>query len=179
MIYKKKIIEVGNRIFLEHLNHSHSGNISIRINDFVYITRSGAQLGFLNYDDIIKLNINQQYSANASMEYIVHKSIYLNSNATAIVHAHPVHTIALSFSRDRIQPIDAEGIFYFPEGVPVLSVENAIASDEVAEKIPQLFLRSTAVIVKGHGIFCIGKNIEEAYKFASSIESSSKIISLV
>lgn len=179
MQYKKQLIEIGNRLFLEHLNHSHSGNISIRANDIVYITKSGAQLGFLNYDDIVKLNINQQYFANASMEFIVHKSIYLNSNASAIVHAHPVYTISLSFSRDKIIPIDAEGIFYFPEGVPVLSVENAIASAEVAEKIPALFLRSNAVIVKGHGIFCIGKNIEEAYKFTSSIESSSKIISLV
>ncbi|MDD2716489.1 MAG: class II aldolase/adducin family protein [Candidatus Wallbacteria bacterium] len=172
---RKELAEIGHRLFLEGLNHSHSGNLSIRQGDTVFITRTGSQCGFLTYADIVGVNLNSSFQGLASMEYVVHRSIYLATKAAAIVHCHSPHTVALSFNTDRIVPVDAEGKFYFRE-IPVLSVENAIASAEVAEKIPLLFQNSPLVVVRSHGVFSSGKNLEEAYKFASSLEASARII---
>lgn len=160
---------------MERLNHSHSGNLSVRKDDTVLITKSGSQLGFLSFSDIVELNIHSTFSGKASMEYPVHRSIYLSNNCGAVVHCHPPVTVSLSLGRDEIRPIDAEGRYYFDK-VPVYSAQNAIASDEVAGHIPPLFKESPVVVVRGHGIFSIGKDLEEAYKYASSLEASSHII---
>ena len=44
------------------------------------------------------------------------------------------------------------------------------------QKIPALLKDVPVVVVKGHGIFSTGKNLEEAYKYASSLEASAHII---
>ncbi|MDD5091161.1 MAG: class II aldolase/adducin family protein [Candidatus Wallbacteria bacterium] len=172
---RKEIAAIGQRLFAEKLNHSHSGNISSRCGDSILITRTGSQTGYLQMDDIVEVNIHASYAGRASMEYPVHKAIYLSTDAKNIVHCHPPVTIALSLDRDFIEPVDAEGRFYFRK-IPILSVDNAIASDEVAARIPELFAESPVVVVRGHGVFSIGRSLEEAYKFVSSLEASALII---
>lgn len=86
--------------------------------------------------------------------------------------------IALSEKVDVINPVDVEGAYYFKEGAPVLAVTNAIASDEVAEKIFPLFKIAPVVVVRGHGSFAIGKDLEDALHWTSSLEHSAKILLL-
>jgi L-fuculose-phosphate aldolase len=79
---------------------------------------------------------------------------------------------------EEIKPVDAEGMFFFREGAPVISVENAIASDEVAEKIISEYKNSKIVVVRGHGAFAIGADLEEGFHWTSSLEHSAKILLL-
>ena len=110
MKFKNEIIKIGKFLFQEGLNHSHSGNLSIRHNDQVYITKTGSMLFNLTQDDIVTGSIGVPHIKDASMEYIVHRAIYINSNAKAIVHCHPIFTTVLSLYFDEIEPMDAEGI---------------------------------------------------------------------
>lgn len=171
---KEKIKNIGKMLFLEHLNHSHSGNISILDQNTIFITKSGSMLFDLKDTDIVSGSIENPNIKDASMEYIVHRAIYLKTNFRAIVHCHPVFSILLSLKYNYIEPLDAEGKFYF-KCIPVLSTKNPIASCEVAEKIPSFFKDSPVVIVKGHGVFSAGNTLDEAYKYASSLETSARI----
>ncbi|MCK9223467.1 MAG: class II aldolase/adducin family protein [Candidatus Muirbacterium halophilum] len=177
--FYKEFVTVGHELFLAGLNNFHSGNISSRKEDNIVITSTGSKLGFLKEENIICLPIFSDESGRASCELPVHRAIYKATNAKAIVHAHAPYSVALSYFLQNVKPIDGEGMFYFPDGVEVLTVKNSVASEEVAEKIPDMLVGKKAVIVKGHGIFAIGEDVVEAAKWVSSIENSSKIVYLV
>lgn len=166
----------GEDLFRQGCNNSHSGNMSVCDGTKIYITRSGAQLGRLSWNDIVETSLHYEDAGarQASVELIVHRAIYKATSARAIIHSHPPHAIAKSFGTDEICPIDAEGQYHLGK-VPVLSVENAISSSEVAEKIPQLLIKTPIVVVKGHGSFVIGANLERCLLLTSSLESACKI----
>lgn len=175
----KDMILFGKILYEQGLNHSHSGNISIRSKNNILIKKHGAMLGYLSKKDIVSINLyDSAKDKSASIEAKVHRAIYLNDkNIKAVAHAHSVYANILSFEHKSIKPIDDEGLFYLSQ-IPVLSCKCSISSDEVAKKIPELISKYKVVAVKGHGTFAAGKNLEEACLYLSVAESSSKIIYL-
>jgi len=173
----EQMIKFGRDLFLQGLNNSHSGNISVRHRNYIYITRHGARIGDLALKDIVAVNLNDtKKDGNASLETKVHRAIYLaNAKIQAVIHAHPPHAVALSLNFGTIVPVDMEGKYYVPE-IPILEeCDNTVSSDSVAEHLPPMFEKYKVVIVKGHGSFAAGKNLEEAYLYTSVCESASKI----
>lgn len=175
----KDFRRVGLDLFLNGLNNSHSGNLSVRVGDRVVITRRGSMLSHLETQHLIETGLyrNDNNTALASRELEVHRVIYKGNNVLAIVHAHPVYATALSIIEDEIIPIDAEGQ-YLLQKIPVLSVEHAIGSQEVVDKLPELFKEHKIVMVRGHGSFAVGQLLEEAHQLTSSLENICKIIYL-
>lgn len=169
----------GRDLFLAGLNNSHSGNLSVRCGDRIIITRRGSMLGHLEKNDLIETGLlkNDENTALASTEIGVHRAIYRGTSNLAVVHAHPVHAIALSLLEDEILPIDSEGKYYLHR-IPVLGVEQTIASKEVEEKLPGLLKEYKIAMVRGHGSFAAGQTLEEAYKWTSSLENACRIIYL-
>ena len=129
--------KIGRKLFIRGLNNSHSGNISVRQNNEIHITRTGSMLDDLTVDDIVEVSLfpDKRKDKKASMEFLVHRAIYLaNNHMGAIVHAHAPYAIVLAYNRDEIIPYEQEGAFYLKK-IPVLKVKKTIASSEVAEKI--------------------------------------------
>ncbi|MFA7074221.1 MAG: class II aldolase/adducin family protein [Endomicrobiaceae bacterium] len=174
-----EIMKFGKILYEQGLNHSHSGNISVRTGDSILIKKHGVMLAYLTEKDIVSVNLNDDIKdKEASVEVAVHRSIYLsNPDIKAVAHAHTIYATVLSLSNDFIEPVDSEGSLYLPK-VPVLSCDETICSSEVAAKIPELILKYKAAFVKGHGAFAGGKTLGEACLYLSVIESASKIIYL-
>ena len=166
----------GEDLFRQGMNNSHSGNISVCDGTKICITKSGSQLNRLSWDSLVETSLHYEDSAarEASIELIVHRAIYRETSARAIIHAHPPHAVALSFMSEHFVPIDAEGSYYMPS-VPILKVEQAISSREVAAKLPPLFKKSPIIVVRGHGSFAIGENIERCLLLSSSLENACKV----
>ncbi len=159
---------------------SHSGNMSIRRGDRIYIKRRGAMMADLKKEDIVETGVEKDDSGViiASTEVGVHRAIYKETSALAVVHAHTPFAIALSLVRDEIIPIDDEGQYHLKK-VPILEVEDSIGSKEVEEKLPEILQDYNAAILKGHGTFAYGENLEEAYNWITVVESICKVIYLV
>ncbi|MEW6711870.1 MAG: class II aldolase/adducin family protein [Candidatus Riflebacteria bacterium] len=180
MSFLRAFQTTGQDLFAGGMNNSHSGNLSMRNNRMLVITRSGSMLHRLEYPDLVEtlIDVDDAATARASRELPVHRAIYRQTDAQAIAHAHPPHLIALSMQCEKIRPVDAEGLYFFQNGAPVLGVTNSIASDEVAAKITPLFAHSPIVVVRGHGAFAIGADLEECLHWISSLEHSARIILL-
>jgi L-fuculose-phosphate aldolase len=165
--------EIGRDIFLRGLISSHAGNMSTRVMDRVYITRTSSMLGRLQQGDVIGLTFGQDNSQvpMASSELIVHTAIYQKSNARAIIHAHPPYATLLSMLQDEIVPIDSEGLYLFKRA-PVVSPKNTIGSEESASFVSEQLKEHKIVLVSGHGSFARGDTLEEAFMYTSSLESS-------
>jgi len=82
---------VGRDLFTKGLVSSHSGNLSIRLGERIIITRRSSRLGCLEEHDLIEtgLSKNDRNTPLASVELAVHRAIYQQTSALAIVHAPP------------------------------------------------------------------------------------------
>lgn len=114
----------------------------------------------------------------ASTELAVHRAIYKQTLALAIVHAHPPHTVALSLVAKDIVPLDMEGS-YLLSMVPVVGRELLLKHGAYAGEIAQDLKNSKIVAVYGHGSFAIGQLLEEAFQFTTTLEQSCHVIWLM
>lgn len=170
-------LSVGKTLFNLGFNNTHSGNISERHGRSILITKTGAMLHKLT---ILKLTLVSLLSSGArdkkaSMELVVHRAIYqAHPHINAIIHAHPPYSIAMARDGKAIIPYDDEGRYFFST-IPVLTVSNTIASNEVAKALPALLHDSPAVILGRHGVFATGENMAQALKHLTIVESVCKI----
>ncbi len=168
---------IGRDIFLTGLTSSHGGNMSVRAGDKIIIKRRGAQFGRLKQTDFVETSFRGRDSGivRASTELIVHRAIYEQTSALAIIHSHPRTAIALSLTRDEIIPIDNEGSYWLRK-IPVVSVEMASGSKEMATKVSEALRGYKIIMQRGHGCFSIGQTLEEAYHWISALEEVCDII---
>ncbi|MDD4179214.1 MAG: aldolase [Candidatus Margulisbacteria bacterium] len=168
---------IGKLLFQERLVDSHGGNMSVRQGDKIYITRRDSMLGDLKEGDIIEVGLEPgEADKNASREITTHRAIYRETQAGAIVHAHPANAIAVSITDNKIVPQDAEGLYLY-RSAAIVRVHQAVGSDEAARLLPSFLQGSSVVaVVKSHGSFAIGKTLEEAYKYTSSLENSCRVL---
>ena len=169
--------EIGRDMYVDRLISSHGGNLSVRFGDRVIIKRRGAMLGRLKPHDLVETGLakNDSGVALASTELIVHRAIYQATPALAVAHAHPRTAVALSLSRDEIVPIDNEGSYALKK-VPVVAVEMASGSREMADTIAAALQEYKIVMLRGHGSFATGQTLDEAFQWTSALEESSQII---
>jgi len=171
---------VGHDLFTRGLISSHSGNLSIRLGERIIISRRDSRLGCLEESDLIETGISKNDRATplASIELAVHRAIYQETTAQAIVHAHPPHAIALSLTDTEIVPHDVEGLAII-DRVPVLGWHMAVKSEGLNDIIAQALKQHRIVMVHGHGSFAIGQLLEEAHNYTTVLEESSHVICLL
>jgi len=171
---------VGHDLFTKGLVSSHSGNLSIRLGDRMVITRRGSKLGCLREHDLIETGIdkNDRSTPLASVELPVHRAIYRQTPALAIVHAHPSHAVALSLVETEIVPNDAEG-FCVASRIPVLGWHTEVKPGGLADVIAQALKQCHIIMVHGHGSFAIGQLLDEAHRYTTMLEESCRVIWLV
>jgi L-fuculose-phosphate aldolase len=169
--------DIGRDMYVDRLISSHGGNISVRFGDRVIIKRRGAMLGQLKPHDLVETGLERNDSnvVLASTELIVHRAIYRATPALAVVHAHPRTAIAFSLSRDEIVPIDNEGS-YLLKKVPVVAVEMASGSPQMAETVAEALKEYKVVMLRGHGSFATGQTLDEAFQWTSALEECCQII---
>jgi L-fuculose-phosphate aldolase len=171
---------VGHDLFTKGLVSSHSGNLSIRLGERIIITRRNSGLGCLQEHDLIEtgINKNDRNTPLASIELAVHRAIYRETPALAIVHAHPPHAVALSLTETEIVPIDAEGLSTVGQ-VPVLGWHMDVKPGGLVDIIAQALKQHRIIMVHGHGSFAIGQLLEEAHNYTTTLEESCQVICLL
>lgn len=171
--------EIGRDIFVAGLTTSHGGNLSVRIGDRIVITRRGSMLGRLTEDDLVVTGMEPcADDERCSREIVVHRAIYAATDALAVAHAHPIHTIARSIVADAIVPEDSEGL-YVLGAVPVVSAEQTIASAEAGKLLADALRDHPVAVLRSHGPFAKGATLEEAFYHVSALEASARVLDLL
>jgi L-fuculose-phosphate aldolase len=168
---------VGKVLTDHRYNTSHSGNISMRSGGKILIKRRGAMLGFLEPEDIIETDLNQQDSGImlSSTETEVHRQIYLQTDAMAVIHAHNPFCVILSLVEDEsITCIDAEGCYMYKK-IPILDVENPAGPTDAAKVVPQALMNYPIVVVRTHGVFAKGNSLIDALQNVTGAEQSAML----
>ncbi len=170
----RQFSEFGRDLFVRGLISSHAGNMSVRQGNRIYITGRGAMLGRLNRTNIIKIDIDKddpEISRRASTETPVHRAIYRETDALAIVHAHPPYATLLSMTEDLLVPVDWEGSYFFKK-IPVLTFKKTGRRKDSTSLVSSHMKEYKVILIRGHGCFARGDTLEEAYMLTSSLEAS-------
>ena len=155
-------------------NDSHSGNISGRDGNTVWITPTGACADTLEAKDFISCSLDEAIPQGASGDANLHLAVYReNPDAQAIIHSHCPHAVALTLGGEDFIPADFEGQLYFPR-VPVVSVPYELYFEEAAARVAATLAEYPICIVRGHGVYAWGETLNLAYKWTCSLELSAK-----
>ena len=169
-----EIERIGKRLYQEGLVSGNFGNISVKTEDGFYTKKKGAYLD--SPGELVWVPMEGEIPELASRESIVHRDIYRQTTARAVIHAHPIHTIAASFFLHEVRPMDGEGKLLCPR---VAVVEGASGSPELAREVAQELRFSPVVIVKRHGTFAAAPDLDAAYLATSALEHACHVILLV
>jgi len=176
VIMWQDISRIGRKLVQGGLVESYFGNISVRMGDKMLITRSGSALDELTPDRVIEVDVCGTCAMDvlASSETVVHRAIYNNTSALAIVHAHCPYAVTMSLLQGDgcITPLDSEGK-YFLGDIPI--VQGGIGSGELAGNLAEALSVYKVAIVHGHGTFAIGRVLDEAYVLTTQVEHSCRI----
>ncbi len=156
------------------INDSHSGNASIRDEQRIWVTPTGACADTLTTEELIACTPDAAPPQGASLDAALHLAVYqANPEATAMLHSHGPYTLAMTFAGVDFVPLDFEGQLYFPR-VPVLSVPFDRYLEEAPRQVAAMLADHPICVVRGHGVYSWGKTMNLAYKWTCSLEQSAK-----
>jgi L-fuculose-phosphate aldolase len=173
---KNEVIKAGHQLLNAGLIARTWGNISCRISDSQFvITPSGRAYDSLTLEDIVVVNImdlSHEGDVKPSSEKGIHASCYkLRPEINFVIHTHQnnasVHSVLNSDIKvaKEYQNILGPKVMMAEYGLPgtkklMKNVANAV------QKNPS----SSAVIMANHGTVCMGKNLEDAFLVAMTLE---------
>lgn len=150
-----------------------AGNASVWTPEALIVTREGAALDRLTAADLATISrITEPPDAAPALDAPIHRAIYVATGATAVLHAHPPHAIALSlsFNRHELVPEDLEGAHLLGR-VPVVSPRR-----NVVEVVAGALETSAVVLVAGHGTYARGADLWECLRWTAALEASAHIL---
>jgi L-fuculose-phosphate aldolase len=175
----EELIAAGRQLYERGLQTPRSGNVSARDGKVFWITRTGTNLARLTEAQFVQVGLDDQAGVppDASVETLVHRGVYNASAARAIVHAHPPYAIAAAetVGEEGITPIHNEALVGL-KWIPV--IDTSVAGEDTGEDIGGIaaqLSRWPALVIRGHGAFTIGGNIDEALYKMVLLEEVCKI----
>lgn len=169
--FVKKMRECGEILFLKGLIDTRSGNASVRIGDRILIKKTGSSMPFLSQKDVILLPLHHETEEDiiASSDLKLHRMIYVeaerkNKDISAVLHCHMPEAVSLSFFFDKIIPEDYESKLFLRE-----------INFTDYDKVPDFISEFKICVVKEHGVFCGGKDLDEALFITLMAHNSLKI----
>ena len=168
----------GRALFFAGLNNSHSGNLSFRQGDQISVTATGSMLHELEPESIVITSFEPTDAERkrVSREFVVHRAIYESTDYAAVVHCHPLYALALSLVEDAIEPLQIDGHGALPGYAPVIEVDVASASPELCEAVASAMTKVPAVVIRGHGAFVAGADLDQATHRAFVLENAAQVI---
>ena len=178
---REEICYFGKSLFDRGLTPGSSGNISARVDGGWLMTPTNSCLGRLDPATLSKVDDrgNSISGDKPTKEAFLHLSMYAERPAaSAIVHLHSTHSVAVSVLADTdpddpIPPITAYYVMkigklallpYYPPGD--LSLANAVK---------QVAGRHHAVLLANHGPVVAGKDLETAVYATEELEETAKL----
>jgi L-fuculose-phosphate aldolase len=164
-VYLPQFQTAGRTLANRGLISGSSGNLSVRLQERIVITRHGSLLSDLTLEDLIETSLEPDDGAThmASWELPVHRAIYAGTTALAIVHAHPPNAVTLSLIDKMLE---------LPGEISVVGANTGIVAGILAVEITREIKKHPLVMVKGHGSFAIGRTLAKACRLTSGFETS-------
>jgi len=172
-----KLAEYVRLAWDRQLTESTGGNMSIRIDDKVYITPTFIIKHFFTVDDLVVLNMDGKKIGGkfeASSEYRMHIKIYEERDEIkSVFHAHPRWALIHAITHKKLPSCILPETIFLLRDIDYLPYRMA-GTDEFAEIFSQdLKEGKRTFILENHGVTTIGESIKEAFARLETLETCS------
>jgi len=178
-VLKNGIIRVGKRLYAQGLAVAKSGNISVKLDDEnILITASQSFLGSLDFEDIIKINLESKKSESPrdpSSELLLHSLVYKNFSSKVVIHCHPPLVNGYFAVSSNLKALTFETKFYLGE-IPIVNQDTPTVTkpDQVIEALKT----NNLVVLKNHGVIAISDNFDQALSLVEALEEAVRTAAL-
>ena len=177
--YKKEVAYFMRRLYKKNLTTSTGGNISYKPDDStVIITPSALDKARIKSGQTGVISTggkNITADIKLSMETGMHLSIYRKRpDIKAIIHAHPpVSTSFTAMNRKINCRLIAEA--YYVLGTPQVAQYALMGTQPLADIVSEKALITNVILMKNHGIICLGSSLLDAFCKIEVLEASAKM----
>jgi L-fuculose-phosphate aldolase len=179
---KRRICDMGRRLWLKDYTDGNGGNITIRVGDNLALcTPTLICKGFMTPDDMCLVDLDGNQLAGTRVrtsEARTHFGIMKRQPAAkACVHAHPPHATAFAISNATIPSalIPEAEVFLGKIGVARYETPGTAAN---ADEVGRVGVDHQAVLMQNHGVICWGKDVEDAYWKMENIDAYCRTVSI-
>ncbi|MFT3829126.1 MAG: class II aldolase/adducin family protein [Opitutaceae bacterium] len=172
---KRRICDIGRRLWLKDYTDGNGGNITIRVGDNLALcTPTLICKGFMQPADMCLVDLDGNQLAGTRVrtsEAKTHFGIMKRQPAAkACVHAHPPHATAFAISNAAIPSslIPEAEVFLGKIGVAKYETPGTPAN---AEEVGRVGVDHQAVLMQNHGVIVWGKDVEDAYWKMENIDA--------
>ena len=165
-----------------------SGNASIKLSrpdsagdsdeQLYLVTAAGVSYNKITLEDIIVINHDLdsvEDNGIPSSESLLHIAAYdARPDISAIIHTHSVYASTQATKAQPIPPIIDEMVVYIGGQIDV-SDYGFPGSEALAENSVKALGDKRATLIRNHGMFAVGPNLEEALRVAELVERVAKI----
>ncbi|MCL4796731.1 MAG: class II aldolase/adducin family protein [Bryobacteraceae bacterium] len=162
-----------------------TGNLSVRLNDEVWITPTGRSLRDLKPDDLacITLDGQRKNEARPSKEFPFHLGCYRAAlEARALVHLHATHSVAISCltDLDPAEPLPVITPYYLMRVAPLGIVDYFTpGSAELGAAVEKAAASHSCMLLRNHGLIALGATLSEAVDRAEELEETARLYFLL
>lgn len=182
---REQIVQAARSIFARSLTHGSTGNISVRVDDRVYVTPTGSSLGTVLPEELSVIDLTGRHvdGAKPSKESFLHAAVLrARPSATAVVHTHSTYAAAVSCldgldSDDALPPLTA----YFAMRIGRLPLLPYHApGDSSLEQIAEAAAANNlALLLSNHGPIVAGTSLTAALDALEELEETAKLFLLL
>lgn len=176
---RRRIIEIGRRLWARGYVAANDGNISARIaKDRYLITPTGRSKGFLGTDDLVIVDDRGRKLAGAlepTSELPMHLFVYqARPDVHAVVHAHPPKATGFACAGIPLAQCVLPEVILSLGQIPLTSYATPSTS-EVPQSIRQFIGAYNAMLLRNHGALALGSDLFEAYYRMETVEHFAEI----
>jgi len=150
-----------------------SGNVSVRIDDYVIIKPSGIPYNILTPEDFVTTDLDGNIiegNKKPSIDTQTHLYIYKNSPSTnSIIHTHSPYATVWAIWGKSIPVYCTAHADVFGEEIPVTEYAP-VGSEAIGKAVINAVGKSGAVLLRKHGVMILGNSINDALKKAIFLE---------
>ena len=176
---KQQLVKYGRRIARAGFVIGPGGNISIRNKNLVFLKARNVNMSEAGEDDYIAIDLEtgklRGRLCQSSSEYRMHIFCYQERpDIRAVIHTHPVFTVVLSPKIKALKSRDYEFLVNAGGQIRVIPYIQP-GTHKLAQAVSKVIKQDNAVILKNHGLVCVGRSLEQAYVCSQAIERVSLI----
>ena len=158
------------------------GHVSIRDPDGRGVWLKGSNLGFdeVSEETVILLDWDGEIlegEAGRHVEYPIHTEIMARrSNVNAVVHTHPLYSIAFAATGWPLRALSHEGSHFVPPDIPRFEqTGDLVRTPDLGRALAETLGERLGVLMPHHGITTVGTDVGEAVAAATHLERACQI----
>jgi L-ribulose-5-phosphate 4-epimerase len=178
---KEKVIMAGKQLLELGLIARTWGNISCRVSEEAFvISPSGLAYDTLTTDQIVEVKMEDlSYSGEIkpSSEKGIHADVYrLRKDIQFVIHTHQEYASAISIEGVNLNIETMEGQSILGEIVPCApyGISSTKKLRKQVSKTLEQYPSCKAVLMKHHGVICMGESLEQCFTIAEALEKQAQ-----